>query len=306
MKSFIHLPRFSIIILSLLIIQLIFTSTFGMVNNKHAAICCGLGPRCNHGIARQAGPCRPGLYMSQQSGRCRHLACQYCYNGNRKFTKICRRLAIVKQCFGGRVHHGKRNHPKHKKSRSRGKCAWHARNGKIVIPTTSLNTRRPWIKQYGGITWKPNGGNGVDPMGSAAFCARIIVDKPGSYYLTVVSSAPHPTEHNDLWIRFSAGLRWFKPQGYRWLNKGNGWFKGYQNDGRKKVANYLLTKDFDGHQFVTYPLRKGQTYSVCLSGRSSKYTIYKIVMVKCDGWFCSRFGGYMRWQMSRLGSSKCY
>lgn len=305
MELFIRLPRSSIMILALLLIQLVLTPTFGMVNNNAAAICCGLGPRCNYATARRAGPCRPKLFMSQQPGRCRHLACQYCYYGNRKFTQICRRLAIVKQCFGGRVQHGKNRRPA-SKPRPHGKCAWRARKGKVVIPTTSLKTHYPWVKQYGGITWKPNGGNGVDGMGSGAFCARVIVDKPGPYYLTVLSSAPHPTEHNDLWIRFSAGLRWFKPQGYKWLNKGSGWFKGYENEGRKKVANYLLTKDFDGHQFVTYPLRKGQVYSVCLSGRSSKYTIYKIVMVKCNGWYCSRFGGYMRWQMSRLGSSKCY
>lgn len=72
------------------------------------------------------------------------------------------------------------------------------------------------------------------------------------------------------------------------------------------MANYLVTIDFNGHQFLTNPVRAGQVYTMCVSGRSTKYSINKMVFVKCAGGeSCSRFNPNIKREMQSLPPSRC-
>lgn len=189
---------------------------------------------------------------------------------------------------------------------SGGGCAFRATNGKIVIPMTSLKLTGAWTRVGNSIVWKKFGGGGIDPAGSGTICAKVIFSQSGIYYMTGTSSAPHPTEHNDAWFRFSGGLDAYRPQ-TKSIRRGNaGWYKGYQNMGGNRLANYLLTIDFNGHQFLTKFVTAGRTYSMCVSGRSSKYAIQKMVFVKCAGGeSCSRFHPRIKSAMNNLPPSRC-
>lgn len=130
--------------------------------------------------------------------------------------------------------------------------------------------------------------------------------KDGTYYLTATSSAPHPTDHNDAWFRFSAGVDLYRPVSGSFRSGNSGWYKGYQNEGGNKKANYINTVDFNGHQFITKPLRAGDVYSACISGRSSRFSLYKMVFVHCENREnCSRFHPGIKAAMSDLSPSKC-
>lgn len=122
------------------------------------------------------------------------------------------------------------------------------------------------------------------------FCVRFVLDSSGLHYFTVVSSAPQYTEHNDAWFRFSASVVGFRPASGSKMDIGRRWFKGFQNLGRNEKAGYILTGDHNGHQVFVQAM-KGVEYKACISGRSSKYTIFNMVFVRCDSFEeCNRKG----------------
>lgn len=193
-------------------------------------------------------------------------------------------------------------------------------NGRVVIPTSGMPARGKWMRTHHGkgITWKPHGGAGIDrPEAGDPFCVQFVPDSSAMYYFTVLSSAPHPTEHNDAWFRFPYGKGFcrYRPQSKSVMGPSRKWIKGYQNDGANHVANYILNEDFDGHQLITPYLVRGNKYEVCVAGRSSKFTLYKMVLVACppetaDEWpkhaaSCSRFGKPVATAMGNLVSSQC-
>ena len=303
-------PAFAVFLLVLSL-----SATANAQDNWAAAECAGLGPKCPRSIARKSGHCFKRLYMSSQPKICRKAACEYCTRLNRRVTQsACRREPIVKNCFNGRrLNTNKKAAPqqsnkKKNKPNPSGTCrTFLGKKGKIVIPTNRLKLNSAWAKNSdGSITWRPNGGSGIDAAGTGTICASFKVPSPGSYYMTVVSKAPHPTEYNDAWFKLNAGFRLYRPQGNSWKGGGSGWMKGYQNEGRNRKANYLVTIDFNGHQFISNPLSTSKPYQVCISGRSSMYTIYELIFIKCDGSFgCNRFNSPIKNAMRSLPSPRC-
>ncbi|KAI0566147.1 hypothetical protein FGB62_12g113 [Gracilaria domingensis] len=291
--------------------------------NYFAAQCAGEGPRCIPWTAGSSRVCMPYRWMSAQPGPCIQAACNYCYVGSRRFdVSVCRRLAIYKNCFNGRAPTRQPARPAPPAPRPAprpapvaprpappapsGSCAFRAEGDKVVIPSWALPGAPGWNKNGdGSMTYKPGGGGGIDRQGSGQICANIRVKQDGQYYFTVRSRAPHGTEHNDAWFRFSGGFQLFKP-GNGMVRGNSGWYKGYQNSGGNRMADYIVTIDFNGHQFITNYLNSWTTYQVCMSGRSTRFSVYSLVFIKCSGQSCSRFGPQMRNAMSSLPTSKCY
>lgn len=311
------------VLLSSLVLQALAQSP----DNYYAAQCTGEGPRCIPWTAGSSRVCFPYRWMSAQPRNCIQAACNYCYFGDRRYSaQICRRLAIYKNCFNGQAPTrpapapkrpaapappappAPRPQPPRPQPRPAGGpgCAFRADGDKIVIPTWAMGAGNGWNRNGdGSITWKAGGGGGIDRMGSGQVCSNIKVKVDGQYYFTAVTRAPHGTEHNDGWFRFSGGFQLYKPGG-RTINGNSGWYKGYQNRGGNRMADYLVTIDFNGHQFITNYLTTSGTYQVCISGRSTRFTVYSLVFVRCSGSSCSRFGPQMRNAMSSLPTSKCY
>ena len=133
------------------------------------------------------------------------------------------------------------------------------------------------------------------------------------YYLSAVTVARYGTGHNDMWLRFPSGVYRYRPQRGSIRVPSGEWLKAYQNRGEGVKADYLLNVNFDGHQFVTTPLRAGRTYALCVAGRSTLFELFKLTMVACESGMdaedsigkCSRFSGDIRRKMSSLPPSPC-
>lgn len=246
--------------------------------------------------------------MSAQPHQCRVAACRYCYTGKRRVTAdVCSTDAIVKNCFKSKPAASKPAPPKRAPTKpARRGCVYFSGGGKVVIRATELRIGSHWNRVGDAIVWKKGGGQGIDAMGSGTVCANVRFRKGGVWYMTAVSSAPHPTEHNDAWFRFSGGVDLYRPQSGSFKKGSGGWYKGFQNNGGNKPADYIVTIDHNGHQFLTKPVRKGKVYQVCVSGRSTKFSLYKLVFIKCDGGAqCSRFNSNIKQRMLNLNPSRC-
>lgn len=163
---------------------------------------------------------------------------------------------------------------------------------------------------FGGTEWKPS--NFMDERIKAY---HFTVNEPGVYRVMLRSSAPHPTEHNDLWMSLpESGSQMTKdgfnmlpiadpvPGDQMWAENvpDNVWFKVYQNQGGDSwnVGGYTL--DFDPHTILTMPLLADNTwYSVRIAGRSTQFDVDRIIIFKCEDTECAYSG-------LRYGVAKAY
>jgi len=132
----------------------------------------------------------------------------------------------------------------------------------------------------GYLEWKHgNDSGGIDKAGDGILTYSFQIQTPGTYRLILRSAAPHNTEHNDVWARF--------PQNEVYGRKSNGssevdlgqneWFKVYQNKGNDSWNWAASTVDHNAHNIFAEISSPG-TYSLQLSGRSTKFKVDRIVL----------------------------
>lgn len=144
-----------------------------------------------------------------------------------------------------------------------------------------------------GLVYEPTKNLGIDFRGvKGKLCFNIHVKLPGGYYLTALSYAPHNTEHNDMWVRSSLGFELWKGGRNGTLGgvvKPREWRKAYQNYGTRGISDDLKTIDFNGHRFIIPVAEKkeGERFQVCVSGRSYRYEVFRLILVKCKGVVCT-------------------
>lgn len=297
------------------VLMTLLSMTVGMSmdkNNYAAARCCSMGLRCTSMDAMKSEVCKTGHWMSAQPKDCQAAACLYCKaNSSRRKLRVCLRPPILKNCFNRQGPFPKLPSPSPKAMKSPmppspGRCT---APGVIVIPASKFPTPSLWQRttDKSGIIWNPSAKSGIDPAGSGAFCLNFVPNMSGLQYFTILSSAPHPTEHNDAWFRFPGGVTLYRPETKsKFTAGGSEWLKGYENLGGNKIADYILHKDHDGHQFVMNYKMKGSKATVCVSGRSSKFTIFKLVIITCppgsdkDISLCSRYSSFITNKMNSL------
>ena len=68
------------------------------------------------------------------------------------------------------------------------------------------------------------------------------------------------------------------------------WFKVYQNQGLNEWNTGGYTKDFDGHTILTGWLNADHWYSVRIAGRSTKFTVDRIIAFRCENTECAYSG----------------
>ncbi|CAN8069620.1 unnamed protein product, partial [Agarophyton chilense] len=167
--------------------------------------------------------------------------------------------------------------------------------------------RGSWTRNGHGLEWKKDRLSGIDRPGSGQMCFSFRVPNNGNYYFTGLTSAPHPTDHNDMWVKLSSGIRLYrgKTQAFRYTTKV--YIKAYQNKGKDQVNDILSSVDHDPHYFISENMLSNETQQVCVSGRSSKFTFYKLVFVRC--WLgngsCNRWDTWLRRSMKYLIDSIC-
>lgn len=172
-------------------------------------------------------------------------------------------------------------------------CVWQMRGNDIVVDLDKVRPPQGWtcIKRgpFRGWIYEKSKNLGIDPAGQLGKqCFTVRPEKDGDYTFTAMSYSPHGSEHNDMWVNSpDYGFALWK-FGTFWKTVGpNRWLKAYQNNGPRGIIDQLKTKDFDGHRFIIPNVQKGKNFRVCISGRSYKYEVYRIYVIKCYGIICT-------------------
>lgn len=269
-----------------------------------SARCLALGRGCGRNLAGRSGVCAAGRPRQDQSDRCHSQACAYCRENRNDRNKFPCSESRRFRCSGSGMQPPA---PAPAPSmQNNGRCTFIGTN-KIVINLGGVPRGRGWtaVSNSGmrGIGFDVNRrSRSIVPAGTqGVMCFNLRLQKGGQYYTTAITAAPHSTEHNDVWIRAEdTGFRLLRRGQFR--SGGKKWLKGFQNRGRNLIADQLKTIDHNGHYLVT-DVRGGQQFRICLSGRSSRFQMFKVVLVECFGNRCAP--GDVRGQMQNLSPSRC-
>lgn len=146
--------------------------------------------------------------------------------------------------------------------------------------------RGGWVRKGDGLAYKPNDNyEGVVGGSKAPLAFYFRVHVPGTYGVTVDMTTSHWTEHNDIWLKLPFG-RGFTLRRFSKVRKGGtGYLKAYHNYNKRATAAFSV--DFNPHSFSTADvLKPGRTYKIIVGARSTKVTVHKIIMFRCDGIQC--------------------
>lgn len=281
----------------------------------HAAKCLAEGTRCTSQIAQKSDTCLPSRRPREQPAKCRRLACLWCELKGKRALYPCNELPLTSLCDEGSVTRPTpspkpiassprpvRRSPSPRPARSPSppqtkgaNCVWTANtpSNSIVIDLSAV--ARPasgWTRTsrsgFSGLVYEKSKNGGIDPAGKkGVMCFNVRASSSGNYFFAALSYAPHPTEHNDMWVNSPTyGFELWQAN-KKWRNASTKeWLKAYQNNGNKGLSVSLKTKDFDGHRFIVPNVVAGQDFRICMSGRSYKYEVFRLYLVKCSGDFC--------------------
>lgn len=188
-------------------------------------------------------------------------------------------------------------------------CTWVETDGQVVVSMQGVRPISEWTNNgAGGITWRAGDSRTwIDKKGAGELCFKVIFTSTGAFYLTARTTAPHRTEHNDMFLKFSGGLDLFRAGTHeQWpVRDPMMYFKAYQNYGQDRMADIISSIDYNPHIFVTRPVERHVPYQVCISGRSSMFSVFDLVFIKCTHHYCARDSGYIRSEMESLNISLC-
>lgn len=281
-----------------------------------AASCIALNYKCTNLLASKSLYCKPETYVKKQDKTCLKNACSFCSSGGlEKLRSVCNSWAIRKWCFDGKGKNAGKVKPmspspandvapvaEKNATRASPNTLSTGTGSKIVICLANKKPKSPWVKKGSGLVWRPTGADERDPEGSGEMCFNFKPPKTGKYYLTAVTSAPHRVDNNDMWMKLESGL-WLFGKNMQKRNGGSGYLKAYQNMGGNEKADIISNVDHNPHQFLTNNLPAGSEQTLCMSGRSSKFTVYKFILVQCVGPNCDRKSDFIKDSMKGMKSS---
>ena len=278
------------------------------------AICIRRSNNCNRFYSRWSGHrCVANRAFDQQPPRCYNYVCAWCFQyPKRQYKSPCNGNMIRQVCKSKSdtpppPQQQQPPSPSPKGTNNNGQCTWTGRDNRVVIDFGKIPVPRGWDRvQRGnarGIIFLRSPSKNISPPGKyGKFCVTVNPPETGRYYFTAISYAPHPTEHNDVWVDSSNGFElWKHGRKHSYVRPGS-WTKAYQNNGKKGMSDEWRTIDFNGHRFIIPNVVRGRRMRICLSGRSKRYSIFQIIVAKCWGDNCS--GGRMKGLMG-LSATKC-
>lgn len=288
--------------------------------NKYeaAARCIALNSKCKKSLADRSIYCKPFTYVKKQNKKCLKNACSFCSPDKKpKRRSGCNSWAIRHWCFGRKKRNGDllkakpvtapgsttvASAPSRKPKRIRPKGFSTGSGSKVIICLANKQPKSPWSKKGSGFIWRATAADQRDPEGTGEMCFNFKPPKTGTYYLTAVTSAPHRTDNNDMWIKLDSGLGVFS-RDMKKRESSSGYYKAYQNLGGNQKVDIISNVDYNPHQFITNTLQGGSTQTLCMSGRSSRFTVYKFVLVHCSGQDCDRYSTFIKDSMKGMTSS---
>lgn len=315
------------------------TRKVGSLDQRYgaAALCMSRTKNCREEDATRSVYCKDNTYVARQPLACRRAGCMYCFEDTHKDETACLSWAVKTWCYE-RAHEWLLPKPRvepesnpasntpepspettenpaalnDKRWKNPEDCLWVGKDDKVVLGLKYFKPTKDWkhtAKSGDGLTWRPWKEHGIDKRGSGEMCFNFKAPTAGFYYLTALSSAPHRTEYNDMWIKLDRGLRLYRARTAQ--RKGSkprtGYEKAYQNHGRNEKSNLLSGVNHKPHRFITEWLTENRVYTMCMSGRSSKFTVYKLVMIRCvtNPGQCMRTSKYIRDMMKVLPNAEC-
>lgn len=262
-----------------------------------AARCISKSRNCGPYDANLSGSCKARVLFSNQPRRCKVYACNWCTQFRKRSQRApCNNARIRRSCANfNKPDPTPSPRPPSTPPSGPGICGfdrvWKGVGDNVVIDLGRVPLVRGWEyvyrQGYKGIIFKRSPARGISPPGRyGRMCFNVQAPMDGKYYFTAISYAPHVTEHNDVWVGASKGFELWQAGRYRkYVGPGN-WLKAYQNNGRKGMSEHFKTIDFDGHRFLIPNVKKGETFEVCIAGRSKKYEMYRLILKKCVGDYC--------------------
>lgn len=147
------------------------------------------------------------------------------------------------------------------------------------------NIPSEWTKRSNGLVFKQGGDGRIErPGGKFPVTYKVVAPADGTYAITMDSTTPHGSEHNDIYMRvLDGGLELRKGDKKRPLQ--NGWLKVYQNAKSRKIS--ARTVDHQGFSLSTgKSFRKGDTITFEISGRSTRIFVHGFYLFPCSGTDC--------------------
>jgi len=185
--------------------------------------------------------------------------------------------------------------------------SWHAVGGdnyelptRVRLPAAAINDEE-WAGMGTSAWWrlsKPSVGYDIiqfRPMDhstaplrpGAPITYRFTAPVDGHYRWSMKAAVPHPTDHNDIFVRWSGthGSAWGmqkRASGRAWAALPSAtWHKVYTN----KAGGFAwggYTKDHDAHMLITGPLVGGKTYEFQMTGRSCQIQVAAFGLMQCE------------------------
>lgn len=163
-------------------------------------------------------------------------------------------------------------------------------NGLVIMEVESAPVSDDWtfrtdLTGYTGTgyyEWKyDNPNNVIDSAGGGILTYPIQITQTGVYRFLYRTAAPHPTEHNDAFIRFRDNEVEARTEGGDVIDLGQDtWFKVYQGRGNDEW-NYAAHTEDGPHQVYALIDTPG-TYRLEVSGRSTLFKMDRMSLYHFD------------------------
>lgn len=157
--------------------------------------------------------------------------------------------------------------------------------GCVVVPAKySVGNYGGWTRQSGGWGYKTwDYSHKIDRAGQAQLIYKFTAPVTSHYAFCLDMWTGGGVDFNDVWVEFPYG-GWILSKGRSRLYR-SGWVKAYHN--RATRVCEAFTVDFNQHTLSTNVLQAGSTYTVKISGRSSRVIVHSLVFWPCYGDTCS-------------------
>lgn len=278
----------------------------------HSAKCLALSARCSQDLSLKSGTCKVGLTPLQQSKQCLNRACAWCMLPGKSelFPCTSENLGYCRTTTLPAPTVSPVSVPIPSETTS-GNCNWvsngESGNSRIVIDVgTVSNPPDGWtaVSRNGssGLIYEKQKNGGTDPPGSrGVFCFDVMPSVSGNYFFSAFSYAPKGAHNNDAWVSASPGIGLWQAGKLLRTTDSDEWIKAYQNDGPDNFGIDFKTVDGSGHRFVIPNVEEGKPFKVCVSGRSYKFELYRLILAICKGAVCTgrRFFGFQDWAFSQ-------
>jgi hypothetical protein len=155
--------------------------------------------------------------------------------------------------------------------------------GCMKIAASSANASNWDSTGDGGMTYKSGGGDGATPADTDTLEYGFTASGSGTYGIVLDWMVAGTVDNNDVWVQLDAGIKLVRNGGI--VNPTQDFIKVYRNEPNNRGIS-AVSVDFTPHKLETN-LESGKKYTFKVGGRSTKVTMYNVIMYPCNSDDCS-------------------